>query len=50
MPHRHRRDGGQLGVQIEIAVRGGDPIAVAATNPHGSVAIREAFDIARRQV
>lgn len=50
VPHRHRRDGGQFEVQVETAVRGGDPIAVAASHAHGSVAIREAFDIARRQV
>jgi ribosome-associated translation inhibitor RaiA len=50
VPHRHRRDCGQFEALVEIGVRGGDPIAVTASHPHGSAALRDAFEIARRQV
>ena len=50
VPHRHQRDGRRFHVQVELAVRGGEPLVVVAARPHANAAIREAFDIARRQV
>jgi hypothetical protein len=74
LPHRHRRDGRQLHVRVEITVPGGESIVIShepslhgrlkhigedahrkgteaeSSHRYAAVAIREAFDAARRRL
>jgi ribosomal subunit interface protein len=49
-PHRHQQHGAQYTVQVDLTVRGGE--LVIKRQPHEDiyVAIRDAFDAARRQL
>jgi ribosome-associated translation inhibitor RaiA len=58
VPHRHRGHGRHLHVHIEMSVPGGEPIVIdhvpslelAEEHRYAHVAIREAFDAARRRL
>ena len=50
MPHKHQRQGKQFNVRIDIGVAGGE---IAVNRDHAEdvyVALRDAFDVAKRQL
>lgn len=50
MPHKHQRQGKQFNVRIDIGVAGGE---IAINRDHAEdvyVALRDAFDVAKRQL
>lgn len=49
-PHRHQRKGGLFNVRIDLKVPGGDLVVKREPNEDLYVAIRDAFDAARRQI
>ena len=50
-PHRHHRQGDQYLVRIDLTVPGGETIVVShEASEHAGVAVREAFDVARRRL
>jgi ribosome-associated translation inhibitor RaiA len=58
VPHRHHRGGNPIHVRVDLTVPGNELVVTHEANLHGTpneaegaaVAIREAFDIARRQL
>lgn len=50
VPHRHKKDGIHYNVKIEMTVPGGELVVKREPNEDLSVAIRDAFDAARRKL
>ena len=49
-PHHHRHQGGQFVVRLHLGVTGGDIVVSHDHHEEGYVAVRDAFDAARRQL
>jgi ribosomal subunit interface protein len=50
VPHRHRREGTLYNIRIDMTVPGGELVIKREPNKDINVAIRDAFDAARRQL
>lgn len=50
MPHKHHRQGKQFNVRIDIGVPGGEIVVNKDTNEDVYIALRDAFDAAKRQL
>lgn len=50
VPHRHQRGGRQVQIHVEVTVPGGPPLVVSQAHRYAPVAVREAFNAARRQL
>lgn len=50
VPHRHHRSGRQVRIHLDVTVPGGPPVVVSHAHRYAPVAVREAFDAARRQL
>lgn len=50
MPHKHHHQGKQFNVRIDISVPGGEIVVNKDSNEDVYVALRDAFDAAKRQL
>lgn len=50
MPHKHHHQGKQFNVRIDINVPGGEIVVNKDSNEDAYVALRDAFDAAKRQL
>jgi ribosome-associated translation inhibitor RaiA len=50
VPHRHHRSGRRVRIHVEVTVPDGPSLVVSHEHRYAPVAIREAFDAARRQL
>lgn len=49
-PPKHHRNGGEIGVRIDLTVPGHEYVINQKASPDVNVAIRDAFDAARRKL